>query len=322
MLTATAVVPCYNCARYIAEVVAAVKAQTCSFAEILVIDDGSTDQSARIAESCGARVVRQNRNCGLAAARNKGITLATTNFVACIDSDVIVKPDWLELLGLDLNRGAAMAGGMLIERFHRLPPDRWRELHMPQDNGQLPIRFDDSAPGRLSGFGLLFDRATILDIGGFNERFGRSFEDVDLSNRLIAHGYSLSYNPRAVAEHVRQDNILSVLRSSWSWDHWPELESGSYDSLFRLVKKCLKNLHWTIELSVQHMKIGEVELIPVDLALLGCFTNWDVRYYLYRNVPLFRKSLQGADLGNYKEHGSFRVEPSKDSSNNLPTRTH
>ncbi|MCZ2341844.1 MAG: glycosyltransferase family 2 protein [Bacteroidales bacterium] len=82
------VIPCYNGAEYLAETIRSVLAQTVAVHEIIVVDDGSTDTSADLAESFGhpVRVIRQT-NQGESVARNRGIEEAISPWVAFVDAD-------------------------------------------------------------------------------------------------------------------------------------------------------------------------------------------------------------------------------------------
>lgn len=86
--TVSVVIPCYNASPFLRETLDSVLAQTYPAAEVLVIDDGSTDDSAAIAESYGppVRVIRQE-NQGESVARNRGIDEAAGDWVAFLDAD-------------------------------------------------------------------------------------------------------------------------------------------------------------------------------------------------------------------------------------------
>lgn len=90
----TAVIPAYHAAAHVGEAVASLLAQTRPLHEIIVVDDGSTDDTAAVAERAGARVIRQ-ANGGPAAARNTGIRAATTPWIALLDADDVARPDRL-----------------------------------------------------------------------------------------------------------------------------------------------------------------------------------------------------------------------------------
>lgn len=95
--TISVVIPCYNGARFLRETLESVRAQTYPVLEVLVVDDGSTDDSAAIAESYGGpvRVLRQ-RNQGESVARNRGLDEAQGAWVAFLDADDLWKPEKLE----------------------------------------------------------------------------------------------------------------------------------------------------------------------------------------------------------------------------------
>ncbi len=92
------IIPCYNAAPWIEETIRSALAQTHADREIIVIDDGSTDDSlrrARTFEPAGVRVVTQ-RNAGASAARNHGLRLATGDFIQYLDADDLLAPDKIE----------------------------------------------------------------------------------------------------------------------------------------------------------------------------------------------------------------------------------
>lgn len=94
---ASVVIPAYNAARHLAETLDSVLGQTLPPHEILVIDDGSTDDTPAVVAKFAGRVahVRQE-NCGVSAARNNGLARATGNWVAFLDADDLWEPRFLE----------------------------------------------------------------------------------------------------------------------------------------------------------------------------------------------------------------------------------
>jgi len=96
----TVVIPCYNQAHYLVECLNSVLGQTLSFWEAIVIDDASTEgDAAAVAQALGdprIRVVRHEKNRGLAAARNTGFRLASAPLVLPLDSDDMLAPTYLE----------------------------------------------------------------------------------------------------------------------------------------------------------------------------------------------------------------------------------
>ena len=96
-LLASVIIPAYNAAASIGACLEALAHQTLAAGdfEVIVVDDGSTDTTPRVAEQFGVRVVRGTHG-GPAAARNLGASLATGQFLLFTDADCVPEPDWAE----------------------------------------------------------------------------------------------------------------------------------------------------------------------------------------------------------------------------------
>jgi len=89
------VIPAYNAACFLPRCLKSIFAQTLKPVEVIVVDDGSTDNTAEIAAAMGARVINRT-NGGLSAARNTGIQSASSEWIALLDADDLWAPDKLE----------------------------------------------------------------------------------------------------------------------------------------------------------------------------------------------------------------------------------
>ena len=89
------IIPAYNAARFLPRCLKSVFAQTLQPDEVIVVDDGSTDNTATLAAALGARVISQ-RNGGISAARNTGYQNATGAWIALLDADDLWSPAKLE----------------------------------------------------------------------------------------------------------------------------------------------------------------------------------------------------------------------------------
>ena len=96
------VIPVYNVAKYLRKCMDSVLAQTYSSLEIILVDDGSPDESGEICDSYAQQdsrvVVIHQQNAGAANAKNAGLDRATGDYITFIDSDDYVEPDWIERL--------------------------------------------------------------------------------------------------------------------------------------------------------------------------------------------------------------------------------
>lgn len=142
------VIPCFNGEPYLGEALASARAQTLPVAEILVIDDGSTDGSAALAASFGApvQVVRQ-RNQGESVARNRGFDLARGDWIALLDADDVWHPDKLAASAALIEPGVVCvhtayfkfgAAAGVVDRSSLPPLLRYRPRYVALHNFLLP----------------------------------------------------------------------------------------------------------------------------------------------------------------------------------------
>lgn len=205
-----AVIPTWNRRDLLATLLPSLAAQTRPFAEIIVVDNGSTDDSAEFAEHAGARVVRLGKNLGFAAAVNRGIESSEADWVAILNNDVTLEPDWLaKLLTAAELEGVWFATGKILQAsnpnlldgafdevsrgacasrcgFGKLDGPAWSQAHR--------IQF---APMTAA----LFGRQLFQDLGGLDEGFGSYMEDVDFGLRCALAGKEGLFVPSAVAYH-------------------------------------------------------------------------------------------------------------------------
>jgi GT2 family glycosyltransferase len=186
-LTVSVVIPAHNRARLVERALVSVYAQRPSrAAEVIVVDDGSTDATAAVAERCGARVVRLERNGGAAAARNAGVQAATQPWIALLDSDDEWLPHLLASLwplrgDHDLISGSSLnladePGG---DRIGGAPVRAPMVLRSPAAL-VFPHNF-------IASSGVVVRRDAMLAVGGYRTDL-RYAEDFDLWLRVLERG--------------------------------------------------------------------------------------------------------------------------------------
>lgn len=153
--------------------------------EVIVVDNGSTDDTAAIARSFGARVVHESKR-GIVLARIAGFKAAKSDIIVSTDADTIAPSDWLSNMERIL-RNPKYAGVVGAYRLYRpnTPTKRIAQFLIPT------IRtFDHLLGGHFAGANFAVRREAYEKVGGFNPEFTTG-EDVDLSYRLRKHGYKL-----------------------------------------------------------------------------------------------------------------------------------
>jgi glycosyltransferase involved in cell wall biosynthesis len=195
------VIPAYNHARYLAEAIDSALGQTLPAADVVVVDDGSTDDTPRVlaAYRDSVHIVRQ-ANRGVSAARNAGAALARGDLLAFLDADDVWLPEKLEA------QAARFAADPELGLVHCAVEE------IDAEGRSLRTR-TDGMDGRVAEEMLLFQRAVILgggsaavvtrarfeELGGFDESLGTS-ADWDLHHR-IARRARVGFVPRVLLRY-------------------------------------------------------------------------------------------------------------------------
>lgn len=217
---ATVVVPAHNAAATLGDCLRALLHQTFprEAYEILVVDDGSTDNTAEVARALGVRVLSQPHR-GAAAARNLGACHARGGILCFTDADCRPAQDWLAELLLPFQADPEVAGARGVYRSEQQEPlarlvqweyeDRYRRTEVfPR------IDFVDT-------YSAAYRTDLFLAQGGFDESFpGASVEDQEFSFRLAEQGCRLVFQPRAVVYHRHASTWWAYARKKFRIGYW------------------------------------------------------------------------------------------------------
>src|SRR4051812_43257112 len=100
------VIPAFNAEPYLGAAIESVLGQTRSAAQVIVVDDGSTDATSAVAEKFDDAVILiQQRNAGVSAARNNGAAAVAADWLLFLDADDLLRPDALERLAVRASEG-------------------------------------------------------------------------------------------------------------------------------------------------------------------------------------------------------------------------
>jgi glycosyltransferase involved in cell wall biosynthesis len=184
-MSVSVVIPAYNAASYIRAAIESVLAQTRLADEIIVVDDGSTDDTASIVNSYAPRIrLICQQNQGPSMARNAGVQAASSEFIAFLDAD----DQWLphktatQLEAIRSTPGAVLCYTSLLMDH----PDRSQTIHAATRTGALTAHFRLGNPGILPSC-VMLSRAAFLQAGGFPPHLTIG-EDWALWLRLITLG--------------------------------------------------------------------------------------------------------------------------------------
>jgi cellulose synthase/poly-beta-1,6-N-acetylglucosamine synthase-like glycosyltransferase len=184
--------------------------------EVVVVDDGSTDDTERTVRQYPLRYLCQD-NAGPASARNRGWHTATGEIVCFTDSDCVPARDWVsrlvqeyvsdQIAGVGGTYDIANANSLLAICIHEEIVQR--HLRMPRDVNYL------------GAFNVSYRRAVLEEVGGFDESYGMaSGEDNDLAYSVVKRGYSLVFTRDARVAHYHPDDLLRYLRRQFWHGYW------------------------------------------------------------------------------------------------------
>ncbi len=197
MTKVSVIIPAYNQGHFLGEAIESVLAQTHQDFEIIIVDDGSIDNTSEVAQGFSGSRIKYvyQENAGLSAARNTGIRYATGAYLTYLDSDDLFLPRKLELLTqafvANPNLGFVAGQAILIDE-HGEPLNRVFDTPSPEDGSQLLL-------GNPFHVGAILVRRSWQERVGFFDTSLRSYEDWDMWLRLACAGCEMGWTPEPVS---------------------------------------------------------------------------------------------------------------------------
>jgi cellulose synthase/poly-beta-1,6-N-acetylglucosamine synthase-like glycosyltransferase len=214
------IIPVYNGSKTVSKTLSAVDRQTVPHSdfEVIVVDDGSTDDTAKTVKAFPFVRLLSQANAGPAVARNSGARAAKGDILVFLDADCVPRPDWLERM-LKPFEGSAVVGAQ--GRYENPLPDwmaRFVQLEIEERYARMEKRESIDFIGSYSA---AYRRDVFLSEGGFDERFRTaSGEDPDLSFRLANKGHKMVFCPEAVVAHFHPTSLKKYWRTKFYRAYW------------------------------------------------------------------------------------------------------
>lgn len=213
-MKSTIVIPNYNGIKYLENCLSSIREDTEEHpARIIVVDNGSTDGSAEVAERTkGVQVIRMGENTGFCRAVNAGILASDTPYVILLNNDLTIEKGFVKSMekALERDEKAFSAGAQM--RMMKEPDrmdnagDYYCALGWAYDygKGKKASKRYESARRVFAACGgaAIYRRSILEEIGLFDERHFAYLEDVDIGYRAGIYGYHNLYEPKAVVYHA------------------------------------------------------------------------------------------------------------------------
>lgn len=215
--------PCYNEGLTLTNCIKGLVDQTYENIEILIINDGSTDNTQKVAEGLALQYpkirVMSKKNGGKASALNYGLEYALGEIVVCIDGDTIFKRDAVERLvsSFDDPKVVAVAGNVRIANASTILSKNQSLEYITGQNLEKRTFSYLNCVQVISGCIGAFKKDKLKEVGGYSA--DTMVEDMDLTLALAKKGYKIVYNPEAIAYTEGPTDLKSFMKQRYRWSY-------------------------------------------------------------------------------------------------------
>ena len=209
-MAVSVIIPCYNGGRFLRDAIESALRQTRPPEQVIVVDDGSTDDSASIAASVAGVQLYRQLNRGVSSARNRGLEVATGELVVFLDSDDRLLPHALEIgvRELEAHPECGFVYGFSRTIFANRPPLEAKRRFVDDAGYKRTLEGDSLVPPGSA----MFRRATVAAVGGFRAGMALA-EDYDLYLRIGRESAIHCHNQTVVEYRMHDGNAISASAS-------------------------------------------------------------------------------------------------------------
>jgi GT2 family glycosyltransferase len=198
--------------------------------EIIVVDDGSTDETATVAMRYSRVRFLQIPHGGLAAARNKGFEAASGELVAYLDADAYPTPEWPYYLALGLD--SANVGGVGGPNLPPLDDPPGAHVVARSPGGPVHVLTSDDRAEHVPGCNMAFWKPVLSEVGGFDPVYTAAGDDVDMCWKTLDRDWKIGFHPAAFVWHHRRPGLRAYLRQQRTYGRSEALVEARHPERF------------------------------------------------------------------------------------------
>ena len=272
-------IPAFNAENTIRECLNSVLDQSLKPEEILVINDGSTDNTSKILMEFKDKisVINNPINLGVSESMNIANKFLKTKFIGKIDADVELSKDWLKtLMRKMLDEKITLIGGKMYEKFLKNPNNLWRSRRLKQNWGEQDLE----DPKFIFGCNNILNNSNFKKLKKYRtdlDYFKTNGEDIEFSNYLKKNNYKLYYDSNAICYHLQNDTAETLSKRYWRYIHYGD--GLKKRNLFKTLKNIFRQLKRTIKWSIEDLFKLDFSLLILNFKIFFYFSIIDYNFY-------------------------------------------
>ena len=261
------IIPLYNAEKTLEKCLTAIFNSRYQNFEVLVVDDGSKDNSIKIAESFSCKILKLTHNQGPSVARNWGAKNAKGDVLLFIDSDIVIKRDTLDLFVDSLKSYPAVFG------IYTQKPGTDELLTLYQNfYAHKSMKQTRDLTSVLYSYCVAIEKKVFDEVGGFDQSWVRAtFEDVEFGLRVTENGHQIYLNKNIEVVHHANFDLKRFAKNYF----FKSLDLSKF--MFGRKKLTLNNEGWTNRNNLVSFLAG-VSIIPFSISCF--FSGWFVLPFL------------------------------------------
>ena len=245
--------------------------------EIIIIDDGSNDQTKEILKKYKnkIKIIKNETNQGLGFSRNLAISKSKHQLVASIDADIEPEKKWLlKLYETQKKFDSAICGGRLFEKYKdKSIYNMWRHVHGTQN--PFGDKIIENLGDTVSGSNTLLNKEAWSNVGGYLNQYKTNGEDVTFCRKLVISKYKISYNGTAECNHLQNDNLKSLCnRARRAYVYGGGLKEPT---ILRFIQRSIRHSKFCIRFSLKDFINLRFSLIYINFIM---FFNHVIKEFL------------------------------------------